>query len=213
LTWGEGGRTPTILWTVTVRPVVVVNAIVHVHVQRKPQRRQLDEPRRVYEDDTQPLAGTKPATYARINQPYFRTSKEYSGRAVAVDTFSKGTTYDGLGLYHKPDLSYGGPVDNSRQVAGYGIRVHHEGYNVLYSDGHSQWFGHPQQKIIRHTEGRNNNGAFGSYGIYPTRLLGNYFFPETFRSYVTTTHQWFAHNALSIWHEFDAAGGKDVDVK
>jgi len=169
-------------------------------------------PWHVWQDDTETatLPGTSPKVKVRINQPLFRTPREANGRAMVADTFSKGTTYDALGVH--TGFAWLGDIENSRGVAGYGLRCHQSGYNVLYGDGHLQWFGDPQQKIVWHTQGRNDGQSHGGRA-YPDMMAFNWYFPETFRSYVTTDHQYFKHTPLAVWHEFDVAGKIDVEAE
>jgi len=81
----------------------------------------------------------KPMTTTSVGLPSFKTQKLLGPRALVSDSFSRrwsnGADLSGLQrgyhLYH-----------------GYGIFAHKEGYNVLYGDGHTKWYGDPQQRLI-----------------------------------------------------------------
>ena len=158
-----------------------------------------------------PIPGIRPKIHARINQPFFRTTKELNNRAMVVDTFSKGASFDALGnfaYYGTASPPTMNPIELSQQIAGYGLKHHVNGYNVLYGDGRVKWYGDPQQKIVWHTQGYGNNG-YGGRG-YPFELGFNWYFNSPFRHYVDPGHSYFDHNSLAVWHYFDVAG--DVDV-
>jgi prepilin-type N-terminal cleavage/methylation domain-containing protein len=161
------------------------------------------------------IPGVKPSVSVFEGSPLFKTSRSLAGRAIVSDTFSKGATYDALGV---PTVDYNGdPIDESMNIAGMGIQGHREGYNVLYGDGNAKWYGDPQQEIIWHRQGRittlsggsmwwqfSNNAFYGSYGPFD-------------RAYRRTNgygieSDWSKDSQLAIWHKFDMAGGIDRDV-
>jgi len=154
--------------------------------------------------------GTRPMLRVGVNEPMFRTPRDAGGRALVTDTFSKGCTYDGLGRY--VGGLYHAPLAESRTVAGYGIKHHKTGYNVLYGDSHVQWFGDPNQTIIWHTTGST---------MYGTQVKGPYYyqmcittvFNSTFRAYVNVDHGYFSHTPYAVWHEMDEFGGVDVGAQ
>lgn len=162
------------------------------------------------------IAGVRPAHYARIGQPYFRTVKELGSRAILSDTFSKGCgDTDALGN-DVGDLDGDSSIDASRAIVGYGMMAHRDGYNVLYGGGNAKWFGDPKGEIIWHTQGYGYSGAttlVTSTGLY---ALGcNYYYayiygPFTVYADGNVDSDYFAHSGLSIWHDMDVRGGVDV---
>ena len=158
---------------------------------------------------TYPVPGTRPAIPARINQPFFRTVKELNGRALVVDTFSKGTSFDALGkfTYYGTASPPTQSLADTRLIAGFALKHHRDGYETLYGDGRVKWFGDPQRKIVWHTQGYGTSGYGGR--IYPFVIAYNHFFNSPFRTTVRPGHSYFDNNALGIWHDFDAAGGVD----
>lgn len=166
-----------------------------------------------YQDNTDilKLAGTKPAVNARAGQPLFRTKRELGGRALVADAFGKGITRDGLGrLMGAAGLVQdGSDIQESRNIAGMGIRGHRTAYNVLYGDGHATNFGDPQESVIWHTQGRtativtaelymmSTNTHYGWYGA----IRGPGGDPD---------HAYFVNTSLAVWHEMDVRSGVDV---
>jgi len=163
----------------------------------------------IYEDgNTRGLLGVRPRSYARIGQPYFRTARELGGRTLVCDSFSKGRTDDMLG--RKVTNLNGQPIEMSRLIAGAGIKGHRDGYNVLYGDWHTQWFGDPQQKIIWHTQGTRQMTNTCSYNCMASNwIIGNK--GPWWRG--TSQYRYdFPHTPLAVWHEMDNAAGIDVGV-
>jgi prepilin-type N-terminal cleavage/methylation domain-containing protein/prepilin-type processing-associated H-X9-DG protein len=173
-----------------------------------------------YEDggDAYVLAGVKPRLTVAVATPYFKTTRSLAGRAIASDTFSKGGDFDASGQ----DVSglQGKPIADSMNIVGMGVKGHVEGYNVLYGDGHAQWFGDPTQHIIWHTQGYGTNGSDATTNVSEWYTLAvNSFGKDTFQYKwnskdpgMSTRNYWTEHTALAIWHEFDVAGGVDVDA-
>jgi len=176
-------------------------------------------PWHVWEDGKAPwrIPGTRPAVRPRVNQAMFRTPRDLMGRALVVDTFSKGASFDGLG--RNVGSLYFGPLELSRTVAGYGIKVHKDGYNVLYGDSHVRWFGDPQGKIIWHTQGHT---ACSVCGPNYYQMAISTVFSYTFNRYTcvdgcTESHwrswwygRYFWHSPYQVFHELDEAAGVDV---
>ena len=162
------------------------------------------------DDNYRRICATKPAVMARVSQPMFRTPRELAGRALVCDTFSKGTSTDGLGNKIDKAFVYNKPVENSATFPGYGIRGHRTAYNVLYGDGHAAPGGDPRESFIWHTQGWGNaNGAGGSF--YVSMLCSNYYYGS--RVGYDPEHQYSAHSSWALWHELDAAAGLDVEVE
>ena len=172
----------------------------------------------VWEDRTArvKLPGTRPTVYGGMCAPYFRTQRALRGRALVVDTFSKGGMTDGLGQSVAAILEsnyYGQPIEKSREIAGFGFQHHREGYNILYGDGSAKWYGDPQQKIIWHTQGQDTRTFAGTW--YVSQLRNNYYYGHDFSSSSSYTidHYYQSHSSNAVWHELDEVGGVDVGVK
>jgi len=156
------------------------------------------------------VPGTRPEIRPRVNQPLFRTDKELNGRALVVDTFSKGATQDAL---DRPTAAYWQQtIELSRNIAGFALKHHVDGYNILFGDGHTKWYGDPQQKIVWHTEGVRDTWSAGSRQ-YCSDFSSNWFWVSAFYGHVDTSHQYFKHGSMAIWHEFDGVGNVDVGVQ
>jgi prepilin-type N-terminal cleavage/methylation domain-containing protein/prepilin-type processing-associated H-X9-DG protein len=165
-----------------------------------------------YQNDTFALPGVKPRINMRMGQPLFRTVKELGGRAIASDTFSKGTLYDGAGK----DVSSlnNAPFADSQQIVGMGNQCHRDGYNVLYGDGHAAWIGDPQHGIMYHEQGRKSwdrtitaasDGRTNGF-----TLAANHWQAGGIEG--LSLQAGAAGTAIAVWHEFDVASGVDVDA-
>ena len=163
------------------------------------------------------INGTKPAVNSGAGQPIFRTLRELNGRALCMDTFSKGMRYDAMG-----ELAFGvktSSLDASRTIYGMGIRAHKTAYNVLFGDGRAQVFGDPQESLIYHTQG-NYAGTSGNavnrrvpYHILASArfdAVSGFLHPTQPR---TVNNVRFAHSSLAVWHEIDGFGGVDAGVE
>ena len=151
------------------------------------------------------LPGTTPRVRVYVNQPIFKTKKLLGERAIAADTFSKGSMYDAL--MHNAQGYSGKTLDEGRMIVGMGMVAHREGYNTLYGDGSARWFGDPQQKIIWHTQGYTTTAASHT-GVW--HLAYNYYGATNTFTNKTIDDNTFKNNGLAIWHELDAANGVDV---
>jgi len=159
------------------------------------------------------IPGVRPIVHPRVNQALFLTPRQLKGRALVADTFSKGVKFDALG---RPTREYWRqPIAASRLIAGFGLKGHKQGYNTLYGDGHVQWFGDPDERIIWHTQGINN-GYTCAYTAYVSMMWGNFFYGSVFilpypgeRKYEGRREGW-PHTPLPVWHEMDNAAGIDV---
>jgi len=163
-----------------------------------------------YQDNTSRamLPGTRPKINARVGQPYFRTQRELGGRCLVVDTFSKGCSKDALGN-PAPDTQSGG-ILNTQKLAGMGIKAHRSAYNVLYGDGAVRVFGDPQERIVWRKQGYDDTNGTGGFTV---SLLGaNRYYGTRFGSTITFQHVYAKNDSRIVWHEFDMAGGEDVNV-
>ena len=160
------------------------------------------------------IPGTKPRANIRVGQPMFRTDRALAGRALVADTFTKGTTYDALGIRWMTCVAnggiYGTSIENSRQVAGYGLKGHRTCYNVLYGGGRAKVYGDPQEKIVWHTEGRaNTTMGKAIYGFSQNYHYGGGGWSSM--GYNLNSN-YFTHTAMAVWHELDVEAGLDVPM-
>jgi len=169
--------------------------------------------------DFKTLPLTRPAVPANNLTPFFKTPKQLKGRALVVDTFSKGGRWDALGRRVDSDSGWINckytqhtAIEMSRMIAGNGINAHKTVYNALYGDGHAAVYGDPQESLIWHIQGYDysvvgyGGGGFAHNGFY--QLTGN-----TWPFNATDLGDVRMHgNSLTIWHYFDRQAGIDVDV-
>jgi hypothetical protein len=139
-----------------------------------------------------PLYDTKPLVYVENKKPApcFKTTKFLGGRCVAMDTctrFSGDRTHTAVGsanpYYLRP---------------GWGWYAHRDGYNCLYGDGHGQWFGDGDQRVLYFSENTSQYSSTWaqSYNIYGGLISW---------SDSATNHYW-----ARLWHVFDNAVGIDL---
>lgn len=135
------------------------------------------------------VAFTSPVVKAQANAPVFKTSRQLGGRALASDSFLKGTL----------------PT-----TPGFGIQAHRDGYNVLCGDYSVVWYGDVETKIIwwagYSTSPYYINYQFGTIG--PAAYLAGH-----------PTQTWLTTNRLAVlklgplvWHMMDVDRGMDVNV-
>jgi len=92
------------------------------------------------------LPGTEADIRARIGRPLWPTGRLLAGRAIVMDTFSKGGTYDATGRDVR-DIKIDSAAETV-QIAGMGKLGHGDGYNILYGDYRVAWFADPFQTVI-----------------------------------------------------------------
>jgi len=149
------------------------------------------------------IAGTKPGVQAMVGHPFFKTDRILAGRALVMDTFSKGTYLDGLNKLRSSVSS----LAETSAIAGLGIQAHRDGYNVLYGDGRVTWMGDPQQSIVWHRQGYDTNAGT----LYPPSTLGShYMYGSAIRDVDgNPALAKVANTAIGVWHEIDVFGGLD----
>ncbi len=163
---------------------------------------------------TTAIPGTRPLEHAVVGGPMFRTTRQLSGRAIVSDTFSKGASFDFLGKARNADIGIVSETSSgslTASIAGAGIKVHRNAYNVLYGDGHVGLYGDPQERMIWHLELMTTGGApnTGSYG-FAYNHFHNY--SSSYRPFnQTTDNTLFKNSLLGVWHELDLAAGVDRD--
>jgi prepilin-type N-terminal cleavage/methylation domain-containing protein len=165
------------------------------------------------EDDDTPvsrLIGVKPGVNARVGQPIFRTVKALGERAIVSDTFSKGGSYDALGI-RCPSAAPSNPTPGI-EFTSHALKGHRDAFNVLYGDGRVSLFGDPQETIAWHLQ---------YWGDLRNSLGSNYVFGnmQNMTSSAYAQGPWedrkvsdiqFAGTGFAIWHEFDVNAGIDV---
>jgi hypothetical protein len=128
---------------------------------------------------------TKPDRWVKLGEPVFKTQKQLLDRAVASDTWDRDTNTP----------AYGGTPSN----VGFAYYGHRDGYNVLYGDWSSRWYGDPQQRLM----------WWGplSMGDIERNFAADIVVP-----------QWGGGGNLSwkgaalVWHTLDTANGVDIGV-
>ena len=83
------------------------------------------------------LENTKPVVRARFMSPPFKALRTLKGRAVACDSFD----------YADPSIS-----DTFDRNKGMATFHHKDGYNVLYGDGHVEWYDDSARQIMSWAE-------------------------------------------------------------
>ena len=81
---------------------------------------------------------TKPKVITSAGAPLFKTQRRLQGHAIVMDTCDKNGAY--------PLNPHGCQIDTLEPGIGY--RIHKDGYNVLYGDYHTKWYGDPEQRVI-----------------------------------------------------------------
>jgi prepilin-type N-terminal cleavage/methylation domain-containing protein/prepilin-type processing-associated H-X9-DG protein len=199
-------------WNSATGPDYGALAVVQSHYAYRGVPANAYRPWHVWEDrdaTKRRVIGVKPNQTVGLGQPIFRTVKELGARSIMSDTFSKGLWYDALGNTLKNNSD---PIAMSADLVGMGQFAHRDGYNVLYGDGHAQWFGDPQESIIWHEQG---GGSLSNADNKYTVLAQNSQIGHIGGAYAVTKNvnsPPFKNTALAIWHEFDVRGDVDVGV-
>ena len=144
---------------------------------------------------------TRPNRVVKLGEPVFKTQKMLAGRAILCDSWNKSM------------ITTGGAAPDTQP--GSGLFGHREGYNALYGDGHSAWYGDPQQRFIWWT--------LGDGGAYATPTLSNissyYGVGCNTVSDMTTLNKkgwnmpYSYSGAVTLWHTLDVNAGVDVGVE
>jgi len=121
---------------------------------------------------------TRPRVMAEIGAPVFKTLRALGSRTLATDSFVK--NYNPNGQATKP---WPGDV----------VDLHRDGYNALYGDYHTAWYGDPQQRLcyweVQNWYWYNGPAYMGLRGAYVT---------------------WDRYGNVAMWHQFDESAGMDV---
>jgi prepilin-type processing-associated H-X9-DG protein len=140
------------------------------------------------------LAFIKPLTTSSVGCPAFRTQKLLGGRSIAADSFSRYTN-----TADDPNL-------NKQFSWGYALFAHKEGYNVLYGDGHTAWYGDPQQRMAWSIYWQCGTDTItNEYTYYPERNAAE--------SVGTSTGNVFHGGGCQVgFHFFDTLAGIDTST-
>ena len=171
-------------------------------------------------DPSTRLPGTRPYVNVRNGSPFFPTQRALGPRAIVADTFTKGISYDFLGKARNADhgitnrYAYASVTSG---IAGAGIKVHRQAYNVLYGDGHAKAWGDPQERLIWHEERSMKYGdkgaCYGDYGSFAMNCFQNYDQGQDWRPFGRSVNDDFVSNTqIGVWHEFDVSAGVDAGV-
>ena len=165
---------------------------------------------------------TTPAVRADAGCPIFKTSRLLAGRALVADTFVK-------------NAGASQAATDPAFQAGFGVKSHRDGYNVLYGDSSARWYGDAQQQIIwwncttytttypTASPGLFRNGHYfegkwkwmGPTVMNPTpddlaTVVGNppLYWPDSANNLGLIAAR---YNGLPlVWHNMDVAGGIDT---
>jgi len=150
--------------------------------------------------------GVKPQLKATNGAPPFKSQKMLAGRAIAIDTIDN--VHEN---HYESSYWYGAKPKEQFGTRGGAVRWHHkDGYNLLYGDYHTAWYGDPQKKIAYAYGGGHNGTRSGDhsfnvwYAVYqnltlPTAITHSSFYADT---------DGF-HGAQQVWTLFDQAAGID----
>ena len=138
------------------------------------------------------LPGTKPRATCYNGTQVFPTQRALGGRALLADSFEKGFVSDEV------------PINSgayARSAGGY--QCHKDGYNVLYGDGHAQWYGDPEQRIIW-------------WSLACTDGFASMHSSAMHAEFITDGGTHSRNNSMNysheVWHLMDNAADMDVNV-
>ena len=138
-------------------------------------------------DMVKTMYGTRPLIKSYNGTPGFRTPKILGARALVVDTFDKNRI---SGASVGPD--YGSVLWH-----------HKDGYNVIYGDYHSAWYGDPEHLI-------SMAAVFEGWATTWDGGNGTNYVPDSTRMLCATAHRDNLQQKDVVWHWFDEAAGVDV---
>jgi prepilin-type N-terminal cleavage/methylation domain-containing protein len=98
---------------------------------------------------------TLPVVVTDVGCPVFKTQKFQGNRAIVSDAFGKNTT----------------PTTFATRP-GFAAKAHFDGYNVLYGDYHTGWFGDTEQKIMWWDTAGILNGIRGPGTFFSDHYFG-----------------------------------------
>jgi len=162
------------------------------------------------------LAGVSPDHIVRAGEPMFKSDKQLGNRAVCSDTFSR------------PGMWQAGPYTASLVGSqSYGLQVpypgqgwwgHRDGYNVLYGDWSTRWYGDSQQTILWWQSNSTLNGVDDTSGTAINVLCTIIKPSDCPKATWACELSWFSSRGYraggisAIWHMFDTSNGIDTGV-
>ena len=181
---------------------------------------------------------TKPQVQFSSGGPQFKTDRLLGGRAIVADGFGSKACADDTGANDAGD-AIAGTADEDVTDSKYldlprvtmGWYGHRDGYNVLYGDFSTKWFGDPN-RVVMWFMSRFDSGNDAFTGGMPVRYTD----AECASAYATTlwaggwpaertdpatsaapttvstSNVEAAHPGETIWHMFDMARDIDVDA-
>jgi len=150
---------------------------------------------------------TKPKQTVYAGGPVFKTQKQLGNRALVSDSFSK---------HHTSNRTSGSYAQYQQEDGefGCGIYAHREGYNVLYGDWSTKWYGDPQQRIIwwqrTYDPGGGATTAARSLIMQIASLETNGILPM--QSVDGARQKNNMTSSVDVWHILDVDHGVDVDA-
>lgn len=137
-------------------------------------------------EDPHPVIYTRPVVMTEANTPNFKTPRQLRTRALVSD------------MWHK-----GGRVTEP----GAGMKIHKDGYNVLYGDYSVRWYGDAEQRFIwwDHVEAP----AALSYANPATGLYhSKHYYPHP----AVNQNPSVWKQVPLVWHTLDRFNGMDLEV-
>ena len=159
------------------------------------------------------LTGTRGGVFVGQGQPFFRSQRQLSGRALMADTFSKGVSYDAIGrCFRDEGITKSSPASVWEHYAGFALKAHRTTYNTLYGDGHVAPFNDPQEKVVWHAQGRHTGSAANGagYGHLAANSFSTYATSHMLFGRATVEDGSFRVQSPAVWHYMDVAGGEDA---
>lgn len=134
---------------------------------------------------------TRPGIITTLNCPPFKTQRQLFGRALLSDSFIA-----------DPDCTR----------PGFGEFAHRDGYNVLYGDYSSRWYGDPKRRIAWWSE-HESGSASRDYGYYSKGLWSSAHYVAGQIPGGETDFPAGARMGMPlVWHQFDVAAGIDAGM-
>ena len=147
---------------------------------------------------------TRPVVRTHYSAPLFRTQRALGARAVLADNFGKGTR-------DANDVVLPQDEGGCAAAPGNGVKGHKDGYNVLFGDGHAQWWGDPQRRVAHMTIGIRNSAGDGWSYVGSERMY--YALESTACAFLyvdAAVKRGAPYGAYQVWHGLDTANTVDV---
>jgi len=140
------------------------------------------------------IAYTNPKVTSTVNCPPFKTQRRLQNRALVADSFNKAWQVT---------------------VPGIGLRMHKDGYNVLYGDYSVAWYADVEQRIIYWDPVTTSSSYYDGYPSWKRMGLANVmsYLGEKDRARpgeVDIADDGFIRTLPLVWHLMDMAVGMDT---